>query len=565
MRRTIIIAFTIVVVLGLLGACAPGAATPAPTKPAAPTAAAAPAAPAAPTALAAPTTAAKAEPTKPAAPTAAPAAQVKRGGTLRYGAPVTYPTLDPHLTSATSPPAYWLLFDPLVNLPMVKKDPPTWEPGPGLATSWEVTDPTTIVFKLRQGVKFHDGTDFNAQVAKWNLDRAATNPKSYQRSAFVSVDSVEVVDDYTIRLKLKTPSGGLLAQLWGLPTMMVSKAAVESLGDDEFGRKPVGTGPMTLVEWVRDDHLTLKNSGQHWEKGVDGKPLPYVDTIVLPYRPETTVMMLELRTGQLDIADSPEAKDVPTIQADPNLTVELNYAAGLDQFVFGMNGEKGPFVDNKKLRQAAQYAIDRESMAKALGFGLAKAQDYPHIRDGMLGFNAALPKYSYDPAKAKQLVAEAGYPNGLDVGLELINRSADIRMAEMVKSMWDAVGIRTTVDLLDRTTWLDRMAGADFDIGMWRGTPPLDTDTLTRNFTCGAPSNYPHYCNKEFDACMSEGRASYNNDERDKTYRRCLTTLMDDAYIGEGFRLPQIWGLNKRVQDFTYQWNVSQLRTAWLK
>jgi peptide/nickel transport system substrate-binding protein len=572
MGRTVCLVITVLVVLSFLLACAQPAPTAAPTKPGAPVAATTAPAPAATSAPAAATSApaaatkpAAAAPTGATAPTATPATQVKRGGTLKYGAPVTYPTLDPHLASATSPPGYWLLFDSLIDLPMVKKDPPTWEVGPALATSWEVTDPKTIVFKLRQGVKFHDGTAFNAQMAKWNLDRAATNQKSYQRAYYGSVDSIEVVDDNTIKFKLKTPSGGLLNQLWGLRSMMVSKDALEKLGEDEFGRKPVGTGPMTLAEWARDDHLTLKNWGQHWQKGVDGKSLPYVDQVDLPYRPEATVLMLELRTGDLDIADSLEAKDVATVQSNPNLTVELNYPAGLDQFVFGMNGEKGPFVDNKKLRQAVQHAVDRAAMAKALGFGLAKAQDYPHIRDGMLGFSDTLPKYPFDAVKAKQLVAEAGYPNGLDIGLELINRSTDIRMAEVVKSMWDSVGIRTRVDMLDRTAWLEKMKGTDFDTGFWRGTPPLDTDGLTTNFTCGAPSNYPHYCNKDFDACLAEGRASYKNEERDKTYRRCLAILMEDAYVGQGFRLPMIWGMNKRVQDFTTQWNVSQLRTIWLK
>jgi ABC-type transport system substrate-binding protein len=492
-------------------------------------------------------------------------AKIKRGGKLSYAAPWTYPTLDPHLSSLTTAALFFLTNDPLIDYTLKNKETHQWEFTPRLATSWEQTDPKTLVFKLRQGVKFHDGSNFNAEVAKWNLDRAMKNSKSYVKSAFETVDGVDVVDTSTIRLRLKVPSAGILAQLRQNASMMVSRSAVEQLGEDEFGRRPVGSGPMQYVEWAKDDFVRVKKFPGYWEIGEDGQPLPYLEEATIYFRPDTTVMVLDLRAGKLDIAEYIEPKDVASVTADQNLTTDMYYPAGRMMFVFGINQQKEPFGKNPKLRQALQHSIDRESMAKALGFGLAKAQYYPQMAEGLLGFTPDLPKYPYDAVKAKQLLSEGGYPNGLETTLLVINRSAEVRISEMVKSMWDNVGIRTTLEVLERLAWIDKMKNMGFDVGFWGGARPVDTDELSKAFGCGAPSNWSSYCNKDFDTCMEQGRNTYKTEERDKIYRRCLTMVMEDAFLGAGIANPNIWGMNKRVQGFTYQWSTADIHKVWLK
>lgn len=220
----------------------------------------------------------------PAAATAAPAAaaKIKRGGSLRTARTSDVLSLDPHL-SAIGDPVYTHIYDGLTRL-----DPNLtsgkWDLKPELAESWQQPDPKTLILKLRKGVKFHDGSDFNASVAKWNLDRLSNHPKSMGKTVTASVDSVDVVDEYTIRLNLKGPSASQLVWLSigpsGSRAGMASKAAVDKMGDDGFGRRGIGTGPFELAEYDGSSREVYKRFEGYWVKGEDGKPLPYLDQIL---------------------------------------------------------------------------------------------------------------------------------------------------------------------------------------------------------------------------------------------------------------------------------------------
>ncbi len=231
----------------LVVSCSPAAPTAAPSKApaAAPTSAVPPAA--APTA--APTAAPAAATPRPAAPTAAPAAAIKRGGVARLARSWTYNSMDPHVATGTGP-AFGMLYDTLLRYDMVDEKTGRFESKPGLAESWQVTDPKTITLKLRKGVKFHDGSEFNSEVAKWNLDRMLTHPKSAVKEFVQSIDKVEVVDPQTLKLSLKTPSASLLVNIshGGSEAVgMISKAAVDKLGEAGFGNQPSGTGPIEMT------------------------------------------------------------------------------------------------------------------------------------------------------------------------------------------------------------------------------------------------------------------------------------------------------------------------------
>src|SRR6185295_12255989 len=295
---------------------------------------------------------------KPAASGEAP----KKGGTLRVGFYVEAATMDPHLSgSKIDRQVYHNVFEPLVvldNKLQIK---------PGLAESWTQPDPKTIVFKLRQGVKFHDGTDFDAESVKFNFDRMQ-NPdtKSLRTGEIANVQNAEVVDKYTVKLNLKKPDAALLATLTDRAGMIVSPDAIKKLGPD-LGRKAVGTGPFEFVEWVKDDHLTLKRFDGNWG-AKDGKP--YLDQLRYRPIPDDTVKLQSLISGEIDFMDYVQPRDVAGVKSNPNL-VEVDIPS-LAAFGYQFNTTRPPF-DNKALRLAVAHAIDNEAIVKGVWLGVGTA------------------------------------------------------------------------------------------------------------------------------------------------------------------------------------------------
>jgi peptide/nickel transport system substrate-binding protein len=565
MQRTFSLAITALVLLGfLLVACSPAAPTMAPTKPTAQAPVTSAPVAAATTAPAAATKPAAVPATAVPAPTAA--TKIKRGGTVRYAEQSPYNTLDAILGSAASPAAGRLLFDSLFASEQDQKTG-EWKVIPELATVWEWKDTKTLNLTLRKGVKFHDGSDFNADTAIFSILRARDHPKSYGKTYVSYVTSVDKIDDYAIRINLKSPYAPTLAflsaSIWS--TVMQPKGAVEKMGDDAYGAKPVGSGPFQFVEWVRDDHITLKKADTHWQMGVDGKPLPYIDQWVSKQVTDPAVSLLEVRAGNLEALTELDDKDVAAVKANPDLVYLPSPWSGSFYFTHGFNQKTGAFSNNVKLRQAYQYAIDRESMAKALGFGIAKAHSQPYWSAGMVGFDDSLPKYTYDPAKAKALVAEAGFPNGVETTLTFINRPSDQRVAEMAKQMLDTVGIKTTLDAFDRTAWIDRVKNMNFQTCFWR---PLnahwDPDWATFEVTTGSAGNWSGFSEPELDQCMADARSEMDPVKRGEVYKKCQKIIYETARVGTAYHDPRNVVHRKYMQGLKLQFYTRDFREVWL-
>jgi peptide/nickel transport system substrate-binding protein len=550
LRPTIYLVTTLLIILGLLTACAPAAApTAVPTKPAS--------APALPTV--APTKPA-AQPAPSGAIAAAPAAKIKRGGTLRVGMQNDWMGFDPPFTQSVFSTAH-MVFDGLVR--WRADDKGMWGPQPGLATEWELQG-KTATFKLRQGVKFQDGTNFDAQVAKWNLDRMIKDPKSRMKSTFDAVDTVEVVDPSTIRLNLKAPMAPLPALLTDGHTFISSQAAFEKLGLEEFNRNPVGSGPFTMASWKTGDQVTLKRYEKYWEKGADGEPLPYLDSIVYRLLADDTMRALDLKAGNLDFTERLVGKDLPGLKAAPDLVV-LEARAGSMSYRLGFNNESGPF-NNVKLRQAVLWAIDRDAIARVLGVGVGEPAYYP-LLPGAIGYDESIPKYSLNPAKAKQALSENDTPDGVDVTLIAHNRQLDTQQAQMLKQMLDAVNIRTTLEVGERTSNVQKREAGHFQMTALVHTGTVDPDVaLAPQLACGAVGNWVRYCSKEFDKCLEEGRSNYDPKQRNEIYKRCQTMLFNDAPDTFFWRLPYIYAHNKKVQGFIQSMTeYFEFRYTWLQ
>jgi peptide/nickel transport system substrate-binding protein len=561
--------------ISLLAACAPqspapakdagGAAKPAdPPKPqatmavqvAVPTPAQA--APAAPVAAAKPTDvpkpAAEAKPAAPAKPTAA----IKRGGVLKGHRQNDWPTLDPH-TAQASNLDMTLVYDYLTRLDRNAQSG-AWEVKPALARSWEIPDPTSVVFKLEPNVKFHDGTDFNAEAVKWNLERMMTHPKSSGKNHTSTIEAIETPDPLTVRLKLKAPSPALFVNLTAdadnVPAM-ISPTWAKQVGDQGIATSAVGTGPYRLTEFLPSNQATYKKFDGYWKPGADGMPLPYTDEVTIKYNADWNAALVQLRSGELDLVWGMGGKDVPTIQSNPNLQyVPAPWAATMYQIVFNAQpGRQFAGDKMKPVRQAINFALDREAIAKALGAGIGEA-NYQHLVPGQIGYSDKVVKYEYNLEKAKQMMAEAGFAGGIDVTVDFISRPEDTQNIQLYQQMLEKIGVRMTLRPSERVAWVQKMLAGDYDMGTFLSGVRPDPDlVLGYRFAKAGPGNYALWENDELDKLFAEGRSTYDLNKRQEIYEKASNLIGEEAYVGFVWRRSGTIGMSKALQGFTPVWN----------
>jgi peptide/nickel transport system substrate-binding protein len=528
MRRTVSLAITALVVLSFLVGCAQVTPTAAPTKPSAPAVTIAPSASTvAPAAATAPVAA-----TKPAAtaPTVAPAAKIKRGGILKSAYFNDWGTADHHLDVSVRYDQQ-VHSEALFEMRMNDKTK-RFDLTPSLVESWEQTDPKTVVLKLQKGVKFHDGSDWNTEGAKWNLLRMRDHPQSSAKDQAGSIASIDIVDATTMKLNLKEAS---VSALWRLSSayatrpMIISKQAADKNGEDYLKTHYIGTGPFEMVDWKTGDRQTFKKFAQYWRKAPDGQSLPYLDGVELRFIPDSNVALVELRTGNVHFVVQIQGKDLATVKNDPALVVQ-----GMPWEVAGyklnLNATAGPFKDNLKLRQAVQYSMDRVSIAKTLGLG-AGSPLTDIIPEGQFGYSASQPRYGYDLEKAKQLMKDAGAADGLDISLLAISRQPDRAQSEVVQSMMAKAGIRAKIELMDKIAILAKIRNKEFDANTqgheFTLTPYI---ALARVNGCKGQSNWTNWCNEPFEACLAEMDREPDDVKRAGIVMKCAQIIHDSAY-----------------------------------
>ena len=499
---------------------------------------------------------------------AAAGGQIKRGGTLIHSTFTTYTTMDPHLNASFLNPGYDAIYNGLVRFELVDRSTGQHKAVGDLAESWDQPDPTTLVFKLKQGVLFHDGSPFDASVAAWNFLRARDDPKSTRRSQLQVIDSFEATDRNTLRIKLTAASPGFVPTLaWanGIQVHMASKAAFDKLSADGFARNPVGTGPFRFKQWIADDRLILERNPDYFEMGTDGKSLPYLVSFVSRFQPDPTVGLQDLRTGGVHLLESVAPKDVTAIKSDASLAVdEVPWYANC-YFQLWFNATTPPF-DNVTLRQAVLYAIDRVGMAKAMGFGLGVPFYYPFFAPASMGYGELIVKYEYNPAKVKALLTQAGYPNGIDVELRVIDREPENTIAQFAQQMFEANGIRAKLLRAERTVHIGIINDGKFQFSFARDAfeTLVDPDVLQRRVKCGAAGQNGKFCDPELDKIVTDGGSTIDVDKRRQIYRQVLAMLQERAYVGTGYYLPTLNGYRREVQGLAYNFQVPRAKTMWL-
>lgn len=299
--------------------------------------------------------------------------------------------------------------------------------------------------------------------------------------------------------------------------------------------------------------------------GADGKALPYLDGAVMRYIPDPTVALVDMRAGSTQLLEWVAFKDVATIKGDSGLAMDELPWAGQIYFMVAYNTETTPFKD-VKVRQAANYAIDRVSMHKALGFGVGQPYDYPYWTPGTLGYDESILKYTYNPDKAKALMKEAGYPDGISIELKVIAREPENTIGEFVQQMWTAVGIKTKLVSQERLSWIDAVRAKNFQSCFWRGAlwALVDPELSRTLVASGAPTNWSQFSDKEVDKLLDEGLATMDPKKRTEIYNKLWVMLQERAYAGTGFLAPVVNAYRKDLKGLTYNFQVPILSKVWL-
>jgi len=438
----------------------------------------------------------------------------KTGGTLTAAIGSDPVNLDPALSSAYS------TFEILENVynQLVGLDE-NLQVVPELAESWDISeDRLSYTFHLRQGVKFHNGREMVADDVVYSLERIR-NPETKSGWAYIldPFDKIEAVDQYTVLISTKTVYAPILTKLASSGLAIVPKEEVEK-GD--FDKRAVGTGPFTFVEFVPADHTTLKRNDAYWEPGK-----PYLDEIIFKPIPDETVKKTNLQTGNVDWVDSVPPQDVKDMMSSSDFVVQTVNAPSY--WYLGVNTTRKP-LDDKRVRQAISYAVDREELAALALYDLGVPSQSP-IPDGNFWKSEYAP-YSRDVDKAKSLLAEAGVGDGFDTEFLVAQAyPASVKIAEGAQSELADVGINATIRSLEWSTWLDEEGAGNYDMYIcgWIGLVDPDDFFYAQQKT-GQIFNFTGYSNPELDKLLDQGRTEIDPDKRKAIYDQVQKILIDD-------------------------------------
>lgn len=376
---------------------------------------------------------------------------------------------------------------------------------PHLATHWTVPDNTTLEFTLRDNVVFHNGEPFDAAAVKYSIERVLDDTlQSGLQSDFTVIKSVEIVAPDRVRLHLERPESSIMWRLSELA--MLPPRYSEEAGPAGVSRRPVGTGPFRFVEMVRDSYIIVEANPDYF--GAGSKPMPGVARVVFRIIPEDTTRVAELRAGNVHIIEQVPVDMVPLVT---KAGAHVQAVATGRFFVawFDANGE-GPLAD-PRVRQALNYGIDTHNIVDALLHGFAVPIAAP-FTPGTYGFDRDIEPYAYDPARARQLLAEAGYPDGFPITIDTTsNRLVE---AQLLSGLLRDIGVEGTVRPLEasifNTNWTAGKTG-DLIVASWgaAGDPQRYLDMLVKS-----DGFLSQYSNSELDALLEESAVTLDPDAR---------------------------------------------------
>jgi peptide/nickel transport system substrate-binding protein len=419
---------------------------------------------------------------------------------------------------------------------------------PQLATGWSWSpDGKALTLTLREGVKFQDDEPFNADAVKTNIDRNRNAPESNRKGELKPVTAVEVVDPKTVRLVLSQPYAPLIAVLSDRAGMMASPKALEKLGKD-FATAPVCAGPFRFVERVAQDRIVLDRFPGYWNAGAI-----HVDRIVFRPTLDSTVRLVNLQTGQLDLLEELAPSDAAKVEKDPKL--KLQGATSLGYEAIDINLAHGPAADNPlskdpRVRAALAAAIDLRALNQVVMDGRFVPDNQAELPTSPY-FNQDFPVPARDVAKAKALLKEAGVDR-VAFNLRTLNSPSDIQIGEVLQSMAAEAGIDIKVVAGETNANIQGMNAGDYQASLviWSGRSDPDFN-IVQFLSCDGFQNWGKYCNAKFDDALNRGRAATDPAQRAAAYHEAASIYLTERPLVFLFHMTWLYAQSNKLKGFT--------------
>jgi peptide/nickel transport system substrate-binding protein len=475
------------------------------------------------------------------------------GGTLRLGVQADPAELDPHKTSLT---AAWHVIEHVYDT-LVTTDE-TLAPVPALAESWEISDDgTTYTFNLRQGVLFHNGREFVADDVKYSYERILDPETASPVVADLgSVDTIEVVDPYTVVITLKSADASFLSALMGGSIAIVPQEVVEENGD--LMQVMVGTGPFRFVEYVPNTEVTLERNPDYWDA-----PLPYLDGLFIQIIPDNTARTTALVQGSVDIIEYAPVQDLPIFEQDETIEVTGNENTNIRYM--GINVTREPF-NMLEVRQAMAKAIDRGPVIESAVFGAGTPTNVIFPATYWAGIESEIPPVDIEGARA--LLEQAGLADGFEATIQSWAQYPFLSNAAIViQEQLRQIGIETEVDLQENAVLLENYFSGNFDLSVTGTSAYVDpNDVIQENFQTGASSNGEGYSNEEVDRLIQEGIEATDQAERAEIYGEIQRILLEDLPWINLFIAEQYEAMKATVMGYVHIPTGSNrsIRSVWL-
>jgi peptide/nickel transport system substrate-binding protein len=452
--------------------------------------------------------------------------------------------LDAHATAGPYNGVKFAIFDTIVR---------TDEKGnviPWLATSWKTVQPTVWELKLRTDVTFSNGEPLDAAAVKFSIERVI-NPatKSALAGRIPLVTGADTVDASTVRITTKQPDAILPARLTAI--FAVPPKEVTTVGPEQFGLKPVGSGPFKVAEFVADTRIVFERNAESWRK-------TKVEKLTFLNLPENSTRIAALRGGQAHLIYTPPADQTAALERDGFVIAATNFAR-LNVFDLDVVTEDTPLKD-KRVRQALNYAVDKETILKNIAGGRGRVADGQLVGPAGFGYDPTLKPYPYDPAKAKQLLAEAGYPNGFAIRME--NSSGDDASRQQnlaVQGYLRDVGVNAQLDLYELNVWLDHFYARNgtkrAPIFGWAPNyfPAMDADFTLQWFISTSPKKT--YSNPEFDRLYAASTVELDVQKRLGLIKQMSAIVREEAPVIFLHEPQEVWAVSKKIQGYVPQPN----------
>jgi peptide/nickel transport system substrate-binding protein len=437
---------------------------------------------------------------------------------------------------------YTSLCDKLVDIT------PDLEIIPQLATGWSWSDDGKVLtMDLREGVTFHDGTPFDAEAVKANIERSKNLPESRRKSEVKSIESVEVSGPLQVKFTLTAPDATLLAQFADRAGMMVSPTAAEAAGAD-FGNNPVCSGPFKFVERVQQDRIVLSKFDDYWNKDAIN-----FDTVTFLPIPDTTVRLANLRSGDIDMLERLAATDVASVKGDDSLGFAEAVSLGYQGITVNINnGEKGdnPFGNDPKIRQAFSLSLDRDAINQVVFEGAFAPGNQPFPPTSPW-YDKDYPVPARDVEKAKALLKEAGY-DSLDVEVQVANNPVQTQMMQVVQSMAAEAGFNVKLKSMEFASLLADQSAGNYQASQVGWSGRVDPDGNIHQFmTCKGGINDSKVCIPEVDKLLDEARQSNDTATRKAKYDEARDILIKELPIIYLYHPTWIWALSGKLDGFT--------------